>query len=183
MSDREVWKEAYEVVGAGIPLAEAFYAEHKEQSRLLWAAVEAFGASGYRPSHDGGIRNLLFKEVPSNFRVVGKNEKYFECVPHKGRAGGKELAERIAELPRVTPEHRLSDLFGWGGRSPLDGYNIYYAAASKLELPSVRYLLRLPRQLDDGWAAPDTLKLIPMSEYIRAFEVHNAEVAKLKVAA
>lgn len=183
MSDREVWKEAYEVVGAGIAVAEDFFAEQERQAKALWTIVEELGADGYRPSYTGGIRSLYFKELPEGYRKVGRDNGLVECMPHKGRALGKEVAQRLKDAPSVPRSEVLADKFGWGGRSPMDGYMIYGPTATKLSLPAVRYLLRFPRQLNDGYAPPDTLKLIPMSEYIRAFEDHNAEVAKLKVAA
>lgn len=178
----EVFKEAYEIIGEGLPIAEAFFAEREAAEKAQWEIVEAFGAKGYRPGHGGNMRSLFFETLPENFRRIGREGGLIECVPHKGRTGGKDAAAKLASGPIVTPSHKLADKFGWQGRSPFDGRLIYYATATKIELPSVRYLLRLPRLIDDGFVPPEALRLMPMSEFMRAFEDHNTAAKALREA-
>lgn len=171
---KEVFKEAYEIVGGGLLVAEEFFFECEAAEAAQWELVEAFGAKGYRPAHGGTMRSLFFEAVPEGFRRIGREGDLVECVPHKGKSGGKEIAARLASAPRITPSGKLADKFGWQGRMPIDGSRIFFATSSKVELPMVRYFVRLPRQIDDGFIAPDTLRLISTAEYLRAFEDHNA---------
>jgi len=169
----DVFKTPYEIVGEGIPIAEAFYAERDAAASEVWKLVEALGADGYRPGWGGTIRSLLFKELPANYRQIGRDKDRVECVPHKGTKAGKNLAKVISGAVRIPDEQKLADAFGWEGRSPCDGTRIYWATVTRMELPSVRYLMRLPRTTDDGFVPPATLIEIKQSEYAKAFEDHN----------
>lgn len=176
----DVFKVPYEIVGAGIPIAEKFYAEIDAAMKDRWEFITSLGADGYRPGWQGTIRSLLFKEVPDGWRKIGTDQGRAECIPHKGSKAGKEIARRIADAPRVTPENDLAYLFGWEGRSPFDGRLLYHAAVTKMEFPRVRYLMRIPREANDGFVPPDTLVEIKQSEYAKAFEDHNEAVRLMK---
>lgn len=179
-----IWKEAFEVVGDGVPVVTAFYEKRRAESAALWEAVKGFGASGYRPSYNGGIRSLYFPELPKHYRQIGVgDERLLECVPRKNSTAGRALADAIAAVPVVTPESDILYEFGWSGDRPTDGYRVFHATMARVQLPALRYLACFPRQLDDGFAPPATLRAIPMSEYLRAFEDHNAAVAAKKALA
>ena len=169
-----VTKIPYEIVGEGIPIAEKFYAEFDAKTQARWDAVTALGAVGYRPGWRNSTRSLFFKELPNGYRKIGSDKGMVECVPHRGSKLGKEFSRQFAAIPRVPDEGELPDLFGWEGRSPFDGRLIYRAVAVRLELPTTRYLIRLPRADDDGYVPPPTLREMLQSEFVKAFEEHNA---------
>lgn len=176
----EVWKEAYEVVGSGVQVAKDFFDRVSAAQDRQWEFAKSYGASGLRPDRSGGIRSLLFKKMPENFRKIGTEQGLIECVPHKGSKAGKEIYADFNAVERAPTERELLDYFGWNGRSPMWNGRIYFGSVTKLVLPSVRYLIRLPRQIGDGFVASPELKLIPMAEYLQAFEDHNAVVRKSK---
>ncbi|MGE0602193.1 MAG: hypothetical protein AB7O46_00220 [Xanthobacteraceae bacterium] len=178
----EVWKEAYEIVGDGTKIAEDFYARISAAQDEQWKFVKAHGGQGFRPGHGGDIRSVLFKKRPPNWRSIGKDQGMEECVPHKGSNAGKQLAKSMSAVVRAPVERDLLYAFGWNG-SPIYGGKIYFGAVSKITLPRIRYLVRLPRQIDDGFVVPPELSLITMGEYVQAFEDHNAAVRSRKAGA
>jgi hypothetical protein len=180
-----VFKTPYEIVGEGIATAKAFYAERDAAEIEQWKIVKQFGAKGLRPGWRGSVRSLFFKEVPSGFRQIGKDASgLLECVPHKGSKIGKDAAKALATAVQVPEENALADLFGWAGRRPVDGVRglIFNATATRVTLPSVRYLLMLPREEGDGFNPPASLIELKQSEYAKAFEDHNAAVRAREVA-
>ncbi len=175
----QVFVTTYEIVGEGLKLAEAHFAEVDRVEGEHWKVVKQFSAKGYRPGPTGGIRSLFFKEMPTGFRKVGfgKN-KAIEAVPHKGSKAGKAAHAAIDAVPRTPRGERLAVQFGYGDAGHItDGYSIYFATAMRIHLPRERYFLRLPRQEGDGYVAPDTLKAMPESEFMAAIEAHN-EIAQ-----
>lgn len=174
-----IFHTPYEIVGTGVPIAEAFYAEWDGIREQQMAFVSTFGAEGYVPGHSGGVASLLFKELPAGFRQIGKRNGLVQAVPHKGTKIGKEAAAKLAELPRAKQEQALSYLFGWSAdRWVMDGLRgvIYRPVVVRLMLPSPRYLIQLPRETGDGFEPPETLRELTQTEYAAAYDAHNAAV-------
>ncbi|MFY0735660.1 hypothetical protein [Aurantimonas sp. NFXS3] len=178
-----VFKTPYEVVGEGFQIAKAFYAECDRVREVQWAIAKSFGAKGYRPSHNGGMRSLFFKELPEGFREIGRDGDNIEAVPRKTTKVGKAAQAKLDAAPRSPQNDELARRLGWDVGMVISGSTIYHATASRIGLPTLRYLIMVPRHEDDEWTPPASLKELTQSEYRLAFHEHNAEVERRKRAA
>lgn len=182
MGDRSqaevVFKTPYEVVGDGVPVAEAFYAECDAARDAHWKIIKSFGAKGYRPSHNGGIRSLFFLELPEGFRQIGRDGKNIEALPRRSTKVGKVAQATLRAAPAAPLNKDLAERLGWDVGMVISGSTLYYAAATRLDFPAARYLLMIPRHEADDWTPPPTLKELTQSEYRLAFHEHNAEVER-----
>lgn len=182
-SAKTVFVTPFEVVGDGVAIAEAFYSERYAVRKAQFEIVDQFGAEGYRPSHDGGIRSLFFKELPEGWREVGSHMGNIEALPRKTTKVGKAAQKRLDEAPRMQIEEKLAALLGWDIGMVCTGRSLYHATATKLAFPRVRYLVSIPCHDADEWTPPASLKELTQSEYRLAFHEHNAEAERQRIAA
>lgn len=182
-----VFRTAYEIVGDGVKVLEEFRAQTKAARDAHWETVRKYGADGYRPSHSGGIRSLLFagKEAPEGWRQIGREQDRVECVPHKGRAIGKAALSELAEAPKSPQVEKLASLLGYQPASaPMDGYKIYWPTLYDFGPTGGPAFLHIPRQAGDGFEPnPDLLREHPESTLMLAMESHNAKVRAMQAEA
>lgn len=181
MSERqEVFKEAYEVTGETLLIKCRDHFNAKDRvTDAQWRFVKTLGGRGFRPSHNGGISSVLFaKKLPEGWRQIGTDNGMIEARPHKGTKTGREAMDKIQACARVPDDAPLLKVLGWTGNSPMYGGRIYYASITKLTMPKERFLVRVPRQLYDGFKPHALLLQIPMLDYLKAFDDHNKEAEK-----
>lgn len=177
-----VYVTTYEVIGAGIPLAEDHAAAIDNARAIQWAYSQQIGGAGFRPSHNGGVRTILFDTLPKGWRKVGLDRGKIEGVPRKDSKAGKEIAASIAALPEAPQPHHLAAALGYNpSEMALDSERgtIYFPTTVDVSFPTKRYFVRLPRFDRDGFD-PDAniLRAIPESELMKALEDHNAEARR-----
>lgn len=177
--------EVYELTGEAKKAAQKFVADNKAVVSAQWKIIEAIGAAGFRPSHDGGISTVYFKKDAKptvGYRTVGKDGDQVECKPSMNTGAGKAAARSLVAAPKTTSWRTFANQFGWKGRSPFGTKNgrgiIYFATGVSVAKPKERFFVTYPRQLKDGWVAPAGLILKRESDMLRAIEDHNAYVAK-----
>jgi hypothetical protein len=195
-----VFKEYYEITGAaGIKLARAHAAKQQAACDAHWKLVKEFKADGYRPSHEGRVKTLLFtpqldaklpRVVPPGMRYVGKDvvdgKIRLEYVPSRNTKSGSELAKKFAEVDRIESWSSFADAFGkFEGRSPIGegsgsrtGFVIYHCHGIHVRKPRERFFLVYPRELKDKWRPPKGVKLVRESDMLRAIEDYNAAAKK-----
>jgi len=202
-----VFKEYYEMTGAAaLKLARAHADKQQKARDAHWKLINELKADGYRPSHEGRIKTLLFappsganakSAVPPGMRYVGKDvvdgKIRLEYAPARNTKSGRELAKKFSEVDRIESWSSFADAFGkFEGRSPIGegsgsrtGFLIYHCHGVHVRKPRERFFLVYPRELKDKWKAPPGLKLVRESDMLRAIEDHNAVVdrKKKKVAA
>jgi hypothetical protein len=179
-----VFKEYFEVTGkADLERAHAFAAARTAAWDAQWALVQSLGGDGFRPGHGGGIKSLLFKKGaarPEGWRKTGTDQGRDECVPARNTKAGKEIVKQLAALPKVESWARFADTFGWNGRSPMgsDGGRgvIYFCTGIHVRKPKDRFFVWYPRELKDGWKAPEGLTEVRESDMLRAVEDHNQAI-------
>jgi len=194
-----IFKEHYEITGAAaLKQARAHAAKQQSARDAHWKLIREFKADGYRPTHGGAVKTLMFapqlniklpQNVPPGMRYVGKDvvegKVRLEYAPSKNTKAGRELAKRFAEVDRIESWSAFADAFGkFDGRSPIGeggsrtGFVIYHCHGVHVRKPRERFFLIYPRELKDKWKAPPGLKLIRESDMLRAIEDHNAAVKK-----
>jgi hypothetical protein len=174
-----VFVTTYEVTGA-LDVARAHYAAIDAAIRKQWAFISDVNGIGFRPDSKGGIRSVLFHDLPPGWRKIGTEKGDIEAVPHKGSNLGKVAATKLSELPRAPQPHDLASAFGYNPpHFAIDNGRIYFATDCIVTFPSERIFLRLPRFVDDGFMPDeDRLRAIPESEFMTAIEAHNAEAKR-----
>lgn len=171
-----VYKVTYECVGPGAEIAAEHYAAVKAAQSAALAAAREYGGVGYRPKFDGAFWTILFggKDVPRGFRAVRLDGRgNTEAVPNLSTKIGKAATKALAALPKMPLDRDLADRFGFSNQ-PFDGTAIYSAVAVRVEHPTVRTFLRLPRTEGDGWPGHPGLVEVSEGEMMRALEAHNA---------
>lgn len=180
----KVYVTTYEVIGDGHALAAKHYDEIEAATEAHWAFVEDIGGVGFRPEHSGGVSSVLFTETPKGWRKLGQQGDKIEATPNRGTKAGKEMADRIASLPRTPRPDALAAAFGYSpSQLAMDSERgtIYFPTTLRVAHPQPRTFLRIPRFDGDGFTPNDTmLRAIPESELMKAVEDHNAEARRLR---
>lgn len=184
----QVYTTTYEIIGDGIPLADAWYQQVNAARAAQWAFVERVGARGFRPSSfGGGISSIIFEgELPAGWKQLrGKNMVKGEAWPSSSKAGLK-IKRRIEELPCCPSVEELARDFGYSPTSmPIDSHRgtIHFPTEMQVSHPVQRSFLRIPRYAGDEFEPDGTrLRAIPESELMKAVEDHNAEAKRLREA-
>ena len=176
-----VYVTTYEIIGKP-ELADEYYARINSAHKAQWVFVREIGGLGFRPRHDGGIQSLFFRSLPTGWRKVGRDGEKIEARPHKGSKAGKDLAARIAVVPRCPQSHELAAAYGYNpSQMALDASKgcIYFPTDVCTGFSDRRTFLRLPRFANDGFEPDATLlRAVPESELMAAIEAHNAEAKR-----
>lgn len=181
----QVFVTTYELIGRAVEKAKAFYAEADAARDAQWAWAESLGGSGFRPSHDGGVRTVFFTgELPTGWRSVGRERGKTEAAPRRSTKSGKAADEAMAALPKAPRPNRLAAAVGYSpNEMAMDGDRgvIYFPTELHVSQPTDRYFVRLPRFERDGFTPDEReLRAIPESELMKALEDHNAEAKRLR---
>lgn len=179
-----VFVTTYEVTGAGIPIAQTYYAEVEAAHKAHWAFTESVGGVGFRPAHWGSIASVLFEELPEGWKQIGRDKGRIEATPRKTSKAGKALAEQMRALPPTPKGKSLAGMLGYNPREmAMDGSKIYFATELRTSHPTERVFVRIPRFANDGFEPDETmLRALPESEFMKAIEDHNAEAKRLREA-
>ncbi len=174
-----VYVTTYEVIGAH-EVAHAHYDAANLAKQAHWKFVDELGGSGYRPSHNGGLRSVFFEQLPPGWRKVGRDGTKLEALPLKSSKTGKALAEQIAALPQAPKPGDLASSYGYNPpHFAIDGGKIYFPTEVQVTFPVARIFLRLPRFAEDGFEPDEAiLQAIPESQFMAAIEAHNAEAKR-----
>lgn len=184
---KDVFKVVYEV-SPEHPAVKAHFDEVAAAADTTWKYVESVGALGYYTSSwDGSLHGVLFADVVGRahlWKVL--NREYHPdapgniallCVPKKTKIA-VEVRAAFEAVPKIRKSELLAQDLGWskGHRDVTDGYKIYFATVHKLDRPEPRVFVRVPRQIGDGWTAPNFWTERTEGDYMRAIEAHNALV-------
>ena len=182
-----VFVTTYEVIGAGLPIAEAFYSSVDAAKKAHWDFAESVGGAGFRPAHYGSIRSVFFKGLPEGWKKIGTDRGYVEATPRKTSKAGRALADTMSALPETPKAEKLARALGYDPRDmALDSERgtIYFPTELQVSHPARRIFVRLPRFTNDGFEPDLTmLKALPESEFMAAIDAHNAEAKRLREAA
>ncbi len=183
-----IYTTTYEIIGAGSAKAKPHYDSIEAARKAQWEYVESVGATGFRPSHNGGVRSLFFDgdTMPKGWRKIGSQGRKVEAVPGRAAKIGKHLERELDALPCAPMPTDLAAAFGYSPSEmaidPERG-TIYFPTEMQLSFPTSRIFLRLPRFAGDGFTPDETLlRAIPESELMKAVEDHNAEAKRLREA-
>jgi hypothetical protein len=168
--------EYYELTGKAVDDAEIFH-DTREQAIHSWMAfADTIGAESMSHHANGTVRSILVKlnkDIPDGWRKSSVRDGLQECVPHKGRKAGKAIIIEMADLPKVLPyekvmplELRSVELFKPAA--------VVYPTCQRLCADRLRYVVSLPRNLNDALEIPDTWANISEREYTTSFSEHNA---------
>lgn len=183
----DVYTEYYRLSGDSLLEADAFHEERQAAVEAWMKFIEPLGGTSARPNRDGTLRSVMFpgKEPPDGWRKIGRHEGGIECVPHKGRKAGKEVAALMKDLPKV---HEYNELLrriapDVAGSTQIKGGNrIMFATCQRLSLPDVTFLASVPRAIGDGLEVPNEWIELKEAEYTLAFHEHNAQAARNRAA-
>lgn len=179
----DVFKVTYEVPADHPAVAAHFDAVYKAAAET-WAYVESIGAVGYHTSGwDGALYGVVFDGVIGpEWKVLDRvyqadHDKALLCCPKRTKAAAAVKALFDA-VPKIPKSELLARDLGWsrGRREVTDGSKIHFATVHKLPMPTPRVFVRVPRQIGDGWQAPDFWVERTEGDYMRAIEAHNALV-------
>jgi hypothetical protein len=180
----QVFTTTYEVIGAGIPIAEAWQEEVANARREQMEMAEEMGGCGIRPDHNGGVRSVFFEELPHGWRRIGADRDKIEAVPRKGTKAGEYLTAALASLPEAPNPSKLARRLGYDPTEmAIDSKRgtIHFPSELTVVHPTRRIFLRLPRFEGDGFTPDETLlRAIPESQLMKAVEDHNAEAKRLR---
>lgn len=141
--------------------------------------VESVGGVGfYTTSLFGTLHGVIFPDLigrAEHWKVLDRVDGGVLCVPKRTKVAAETRAEFDA-APAIPQPVTLARALGWSGARPTDGRKTYWATVSQLALPSPRVMLRLPRQIGDGWEVPPFFIERSEGDYMRAIEAHNALV-------
>lgn len=181
----KVFVTTYEIIGAGLLLAEAHYRQVDEAREAHFAFVERVGGRGFRPDYRGGILSVFFDELPKGWKKRDNPDGKVEAMPHKGNKIGLALYEQIAGLPCAPSASDLAEKFGYAPpEMAFDSERgvVYFTTDLRVAHPVDRFFLRIPRFGGDNFEPePDLLKAVPESELMLAVETHNAEAQRLRL--
>lgn len=183
----DVFKVSYEMP-ADHPAVAAHYEAVAKAAATTWAYVESVGAIGYYTSTwNGALDAVIFPDVvgrADHWKVLNRvyhpkaeNHTAVQCVPKRTKIAA-EVKAAFDAVPAIPPSRDLAHALGWTNSRVGDGSKIYFATVHKLETPTPRVFLRLPRQIDDGWEAPDFFIERTEGDLMRAIAAHNALVPK-----
>ena len=171
--------EHYEINDAGRALAEAHFAAVDAARQAAFSYAKEIGADSVQIGNRGGILAFAFKgEVPAGLRRTGERDAYTIAVPNMKTERGREIADRMSSSDLHGPtDEDLVRQFGFSTASlPTDGRSLYFPTVTRLRLPTERFVLKLPFDEGRGLAPHPGLTPLQESEYIAAFENHNAAV-------
>jgi hypothetical protein len=168
--------EYYDLTGSAIDAAEIFHAERKRAISVWWMFADKIGADSMSHNNNGTVSSILVKlnkEVPDGWRKICIRNGLQECVPHKGRKAGKAIVIEMADLPRVLPYvHVLpKDIRTVLLNKPS---SVVFPTCQRLSADRIRYVVSVPRGLNDELKIPDTWSIISEREHAAAFSEHNA---------
>ena len=177
----QVFVTTYKVTPTYQSIADAHYAEIDRVRDVHIAVMKEFNAVAYRQNHARGLNSLFFpadQVPPPGFRQTIDKQMHAgimvqEAVPAKSTKIGKELHKRFQEIERMPSDFELAKAFGWMHQHQYDEHRRYFPTAQRLMLPHVRYFIRLPRTVDDGWGGHFGLVAIPEDAYMMELEAHN----------
>lgn len=180
---RDVFKCLYEVP-ADHPAVEAHFATVDAAAAATWVYVKSIGALGYHTSSwDGSLYGVLFADLVGRaeyWRVAEtvyhpdtENHRALLCLPKRTKIA---TAVRAAfdTVPNIPKSSVLARNLGWSGAQPTDGSKVHFATVQKLETPTLRVVVQVPRQIDDGWTPPDFFTEITASQHMALIAAHNA---------
>lgn len=174
----QVHRIYYEVVGDGLKIADAHYAKVRERNEAAFELAKRYGAEGFRPNHQKGLRHLIFptSEVPAGFRFAQREQAgRVSATPDKRTEVGKRAAAEMADMEIAPNGEDLAADLGYAVASlPMDGRSVFWPVAYRLLRPVERIFLDIPRSTDDGWTVPPHLIEVPASTFMLALEQHNA---------
>lgn len=178
---KDVFRVTYEVP-ADRPEVAGF---NEAVAKALWTTQEFVdsveGIGFYTASLRGYCTGVVFPDLVGRADCWRAYERVYAeghsgavlCVPKKTKAA-KSIRLAFEALPNVPQSADLARALGWVNGAPSDGTKIYWATVKQLALPHPRVLLRLPRQIGDGWTPPDFFVERTEGDYMRAIEAHNA---------
>lgn len=182
----KIYTTTYEVIGAGIPIAEAHFEAVEAAQAVQWEFVESVGGVGFRPNSEGALLSVYFTEVPQGWRKIGSQGHKIETRPNKSTVAGKAAAKLIADLPHPPRATDLASQFGYNPSEwAIDRERgvIYFPTMMQVAHPEPRSFLRLPRFSGDGFEPDETiLRALAESELMKAVEDHNAEAKRQREA-
>lgn len=184
---KDVFKVVYEVP-ADHPEIVAHFAAVEAAAAKTWVYVESVGALGYYTSSwDGSLHGVLFadrvgkadlwKVLDTVYHPQADKNRAYLCMPKKTKAAA-EMRAAFEAVPKIPKSELLAAKLGWTRRhrEVTDGSRIYFATVHKLDVPTPRVFVRVPRQIGDGWTAPEFWAERSEGDYMRAIEAHNALV-------
>lgn len=181
-----VYVTTYEIIGDGLTKAREFYGKVEAARSAQWKHLEELGAEGFRPNHNGGVRSIFFKELPTGWRSIGRDGDNTEAVPRRGTKAGKAAQDALDALPRAPAPGELAGALGYSpSEMAMDRERgtIYFPTELSVAYPATRFFVRLPRFDKDGFTPNDAeLRAIPESELMKAVEDHNAEARRQREA-
>lgn len=183
----QVFVTTYEVIGAGILIAEDFYKSVMAAREAYWSFATDVGGQGFRPSSYGSIRSVLFDgELPEGWKKVGAGRGRIEATPRKTSKAGRAFADAIKALPPMPRAEKLAGALGYNPSEMAMDTNkgvVYFPTELQVAHPECRTFVRLPRFANDGFEPdPSLLRALPESEFMKAIEDHNAEAKRLREA-
>ena len=175
----QVFVTTYEVIGK-FEATDDHYDAIKHARLLQCDFITDVGGVGFRPSHDGGLRSVMFETLPPGWRQIGMDKGKIEALPLKSTKIGKEMVAQIDALPKAPRATDLAARFGYNPKEfAIDGGTIYFPTELKITFPTKRIFLRLPRFTGDDFEPNEAhLRAIPESEFMAAIEAHNAEAKR-----
>lgn len=182
MVSAPVFRTAYEVAPAGMPVVEAHRADHAAWVAEGLAIARRYGAVTFSAHDHGGIAGLSFEGVEphaafkENDRRSGDGKVVH--VPNRRTKEGREAVKVLAALRSRPNGERLANSLGYRPKAaPMDGYKIYWATAYDFGPTGGPVFLHIPRQAGDGFEPnPELLIERPESALMLAMEAHNAAV-------
>lgn len=187
----QVFVTTYKVVPPFQKIAEEHFAGVARVQASHAAVMKEFGAVAYRQDYARRLHSLYFPAdqlPPPGFRQTNDKRDQNgtiiqEAVPTRSTKIGKELYRRFGDTERVPADFLLAEKFGWKHEAQYDGHRRFFPTVQELILPKVRYFIRLPRTLDDGWTGHLGLMAIPEDAYMWELENHNRLARASKEAA
>lgn len=185
-------KHYFELNGEALALAVAFFNEIDNTQALAFEVARAFGAKGFRPYPErGGIQSLIFPldtPLPTGWIEAGRSVQGVEARPRRKSKAEKTLLEacRVEGVNRTThrtPADLVAQLGYSRGDFVISGFSIHFPTATRLLLPSPRYLVQVPAYQDEGVQLMAGCIEIRESQYLAAYEAHNDAVKALQDAA
>lgn len=183
---KPVWRTAYEVTAAAMPIVEAHRADHAGWVEEGLEIARQYGAVTFAAHDHGGIDGLSFEGVQPHPAFKERERRSGDGkvihVPNRRMKEGREAVRVLASLRRRPSGETLANALGYRPSSaPMDGYKIYWATAYDFGPTGGPVFLHIPRQAGDGFEPdPALLTERPESALMLAMEAHNEAVRAAK---
>lgn len=172
-----VFTEIHEIVGDGIEMAEAYYADYDAAVEVQDAIAAEFGGVECLIDWFGRVDAISFAEQPDqNWRIIDTTVggDMYAAVPRRNTKAGKELYAKFETAPRLPNDTAFKKSLGWDrDMQVVEGTRHFRAVLVRTSLPEPRYFIKIPRQLNDGWFPSSKLEARQEREFLEVIAEHN----------